>query len=145
MNILELQRNANMIDIKGLFRDVLLDVDTQNMIVELQKEQLLQGKGSTGNDIEPQYRSASYSAMKQRMNNSPVYRTPDLKLTGAFYRAIRFDSGKMNLTSSDAKTASLKEKYGEGILGLNEDSLEKLRPDYIQKVIERFVAQINGR
>ena len=144
MNLFELQRNANAIDIKGLFRDVLLDVSTQNMIVELQKEQLLQGKDSTGNDIEPQYRNAYYSAMKQGMNSLPVYRTPDLKLTGAFYRAIYFDTGKMNLTSSDSKTASLKEKYGEGILGLNEDSLEKLRPDYIQKVEGRFVAQLIG-
>ena len=47
------------------FRDILEGIvknaiyDTQDVIVELQKEQLLHGKDSSGEDIAPSYRNDS--------------------------------------------------------------------------------------
>ena len=144
VNLFELQRNVHAIDLKDIGRTVLLGSESQNIIVELQKEQLMQGKDATGENIAPSYYSNAYADMKQGKNSRPDWATPDLKQTGDFHRGIYFNTDTMNLASSDAKTPSLIEKYGEHTLGLNEDSLENYRPYFNQKTIEEFVAQLNG-
>ena len=145
MNIFELQRNIHLIDLKDIGKDVLLGNESRALIVELQKKQLLQGKDSDGEDIKPLYRSGSYSAVKQRMNSLPSYGTPDLKLTGSFHRSIYFDANTISLKSSDAKTPSLMEKYGEQTLGLNEDSIEEYRPYFDYRLTEEFIMRLEGR
>jgi hypothetical protein len=99
------------------------------------------GKDKSGEDIAPSYRNDAYAAMKQGMNSLPQYGTPDLKLTGAFHRAIYFDTDKMQPTSDDPKTPSLEEKYND-IFGLNEEYLQKLRPHFKEKYIEEIEYQL---
>ena len=117
-------------------RAVMNDGAIQERIVELNREQMMRGKNKSGENIMPSYRSSAYAAYKQGKNAMPEFGVPDLKNTGAFHRGIYFDSGKMTPTSNDPKTASLEEKYGEGIFGLNKDSLTELVPDFRCKMKE---------
>ena len=141
-----LQRIISEGGAEGIGRIVLYGSEIQDKIVSLQKEQLLSGKDSTGEDIAPSYRSVAYADFKQGMNSRPEYRTPDLKLTGAFYSGIYFNTDLMNPTSSDPKTPSLEEKYGNSgknpVLGLNNESLKDLHPVFNEKFGNEFLAQL---
>ena len=68
-----------------------------------------------------QYQSEIYAEMKHSMNPLPGFGVPDLKLTGAFYRATSVSVGSQTLKidSSDSKSTELQAKYGKEIFGLN--------------------------
>jgi hypothetical protein len=68
-----------------------------------------------------QYQNEVYAEMKHSMNPLPGFGVPDLRLTGAFYRATSVTvSGQSVITnSSDSKSAELQAKYGKEIFGLN--------------------------
>lgn len=102
-------------------------------IEDLQTDQLEQGLDGDGNQITPRYRSDTYARVKQFMNSKPPFGVPDLKLTGSFHRKIdaRISGQKVIITSSDQKTADLLAKYGEAILYLNEQSLDRLKEELL--------------
>lgn len=88
-----------------------------------QKEQLKAGKTKTGDKIVNKegkgYRSKSYALRKHAINPLPGLGTPDLKLTGEFYRQIDVEAGAnvFDIISKDEKGPMLENKY-PGIFGL---------------------------
>ena len=142
-NIYQLYENVREMDVVDIAKIVIMG--SHERIVALQKEQLKHGKDATGDDIAPSYKSGVYADYKQSMNSLPEWGTPDLCLEGNFYRGIYFNDDMMNLTSDDPKTPSLKEKYGEGILGLNTEYLKKYGPYFKEKYKEEFNAQLIGK
>ena len=143
MNIFELRDRIREINPVGIAETIVYG--SQDMIVELNREQMERGKDATGDDIAPTYRSDAYAELKQRMNSQPEFGTPDLQLTGDFYREMYFDTGAMNPYGSNPKTASLVKKYGKWIFGLNEESLQKYRPYFNRKFKEEVEnIMVNG-
>lgn len=107
-------------------------------IVDMQRTQLLMGKGSDGQDLHPFYsedlkpkgyfrsrRSAeNYRAWKQDLSYpKSVKRNPDapnLYITGVFHNDlnVRFDADSVTIVPDTAYAANIMAKYGFGIFGL---------------------------
>lgn len=111
----------------AVFNGVILGIieDQSDVISDYNRNQLKHGRGSDGEPIEPMYGSLFYALEKNRMNPLAGYGTPDLFLTGAFYRGffVSITGKSFSLSSSDRKTGSLLEKYGPNIFGLTNDSI----------------------
>lgn len=118
-----------MLTIKGLQRKVaVFDTDqaidqaftkTTGDLADENRKQLYAGFDKNGKKITPKYRRYKYAAAKYEMNPLPGLGTPDLKVTGAFYRGItvEYESGILHTESTDKKGPMLEQKY-EDIFGL---------------------------
>ncbi len=106
-------------------------------------EQLLRGKTSEGADVAPEYSMFEYSFFKQKLNNSPNFGTPDLRLTGDFHKGFnvrqdQLENGIFEIDSSDYKTSALTDKYGESIFGLNTENTNS----FLDVVIDKFAQKV---
>lgn len=137
-----------MATIKGLL-DRLEALDTDAICVETvqesapamtdkQREQLYSGETAQGTEIKPPYRP--YTVAVKQLKGQPTDRVT-LRDTGAFYQGVyvRVDANTINTGSTDGKEAKLREKYGEGIFGLNdkfgfEVVQETMRPIFKGKI-----------
>ena len=144
MNIFQFRRNLREVrdNLEETIQTVIASPESQDLIVELQKEQLLQGENIYGDKIMPDYANKYYAQRKHNMNKFAGYGTPDLKLTGDFHRAIYFNVDKMLPTSDDPKLQWLGKRY-EDIFGLNEECLQIYRPEFKQKFIGKIKAQLS--
>lgn len=135
---------------KKRFQAVSLDKQVQETVEEtkdsiqlLQKDQLLRGLNSKGEKI-GRYRSNKYARVKNEMNPLPGLGIPDLKVTGSFHTKISTtvtpDTFKSD--SSDSKAPNLKEKYGNDIFGLTDESkseyIQELKPVFVKKMKENL-------
>lgn len=113
--------------------------ETKDEIIERQKEQLRYGLNSKGEKI-GKYKNPAYARKKSSMNPLAGFGNVDLKLTGAFVGGIKVDVGNEVFTteSLDSKAEGLEAKYGNDILGLDEDHkkgyVKNLRPVFLKKV-----------
>ena len=103
--------------------------ERENQIADLNTAQLEKGEDSEGNDLGV-YKVFSY---KNR------FRPVDLRDTGAFHNSINPDVKKDQfiMSATDEKTDMLQDKYGDEILGLNDDSkqyvIDDIRDDLINE------------
>ena len=113
-----------------------------NEIVDLQRTQLLMGKGSDGQDIHPFYSedlkpqgyfkssatAANYRGWKQQLSYPKnVQRNPDapnLYITGVFHNDLNvsFGADAVAIVPDTAYAAKIMAKYGVNIFGLSWDS-----------------------
>jgi len=142
MTIFKLYENLKRISIVGIVHDIVLS--DSDLIVDLQKDQMLSGKDATGKSIAPSYFSDAYAEMKKKMNNRIEMGTPDLRLTGDFYRGFYLDTDRLIVTSDDPKTPSLIKKYGKHIFGLNENTIRRYRQIFNPNFYAEFMAQLAG-
>lgn len=129
----------NRLDLRGIGA---FAVDrTKDKIAEANRAQMMAGKGS----VRPigRYRNAVYARYKNAANPQPGLGNVDLRLTGAFHKAIFVAVGgdSYEIDSSDGKTDDLVNRYGAQIFGLapgpkTEYVEEHLTPAF-QQVIER--------
>jgi len=131
-------RNLNL-------RDILIASiqETAADYAVLNTNQLYEGVDGTGQKIAPQYASEGYADMKSKMNSAPGYGTPDLHLTGAFYRGYQLVvEGDELIKDSNVEYADeLFEKYGNHIGQLDAENHEQyvdntLAPVFYDKVRE---------
>lgn len=137
MTITGLRQRLQSLDIEKVASNSL--DETKDAFVELNKEQMFEGKNKQGDPI-GMYQSKQYSAYKNALNPKPGYGVPDLKLTGAFYRGIKMDVSGVRFTvvSTDSKSSALENKYGD-IFGLStpfksEFIDRSLQPEFIKEV-----------
>ena len=136
-NCRQLQRDMTQ---GTIIREVLEPHDKE--IVDLQRTQLLMGKGSNGEDIHPFYtedlkpqgyfrtvKSAeNYRAWKQTINYPKnVQRNPNapnLYITGVFHDDLNVSFGydSLQIIPDTAYAANIMRKYGMHIFGLNGQS-----------------------
>jgi len=111
---------------------------TENHLVEWQKDQLYTGKKKTGGRITPGYRPLTKKIKKAK--GQPIDRVT-LKDTGSFYEGIVVDVGATTyrLYSTDSKSTDLTAKYGEAIWGLNKVSRQGYVEQNLQPVVIRNV------
>jgi hypothetical protein len=86
-------------------------------LMDFQRDQLLHGKDSKGETLQP-YQSTMYAAEKNARNPLPGKWNPDLKDTGSFHNQMfatpKFKGDKttdVKVSSKDSKTHSLVKKY----------------------------------
>ena len=103
----------------------------RDFIEELNREQLRSGERSDGSMMPP------YSPRSKSKNAPGPIQLFD---TGLFYSGIEtaVDGDGIELIGTDSKTRKLKGKYGEMILGLNDESLIILKKEMIPLIILRL-------
>lgn len=101
--------------------------ERENQIADLNTSQLEKGTDSEGNDLGV-YKIFSY---KNR------FRPVDLRDTGAFHNSINPDVKKdqFQMIATDEKTDMLQDKYGDAILGLNDESKQYIIDDIREELI----------
>lgn len=134
MNIFELQRRAKAIDIEVL-KEIAIEMNS-DMVVELQKDQLMVSETSKGQPIEPKY-SEEYAIKKG-------YESPDLFVTGEWQSEIKalVESGEVDIVSFDEKSKWLVPRY-ENLLGLNPDSKDRFRPVVTDTLVNLYKDELN--
>lgn len=110
---------------------------TKDEMVKFNQDDLSVSLLSTSTPITPRYKSGAYAKNKFALNPSAGLGSPDLKLTGSFYRGIYVTvdlaSYSFTLNSTDSKSTQLELRYTPKIFGLTYDSksiyaLQTLRP-----------------
>lgn len=141
VNLLKAVENLNV-------REIALDSmgQTSQQFLKHQKDQLYAGFDSKGKRLH-RYASSIYAEMKQRMNSTPGYGNPDLKLTGDFYRSFRadLDNEGLRISAWDEKAPMLEDKYGNDIYTLGEDAIKgyvgDLQPVFTGDIVDALNAK----
>lgn len=112
----------------------------KSLIEELNTENQLfqQGRSGQGLAIVPAYRPMTVRIKKAK--GQPFNRVT-LRDTGDFHRSIQAvwrRAGEIEIQAGDSKANDLKDKYGDDILGLNDDSLTRLRDKLRPILIENL-------
>lgn len=145
MNAIEKVMNK-LIRLPGTMDDILADVLLRNRseVEEIQAEQQRLGQDAEGTFI-GDLRSPAYARNKKARGGIAPFGKVDLRNTGAFQRGInmRIANKAVFLDSNEQKSPDLKEKYGEEIFGLNDESIQKMKERFLvrdlQFEIKRFI------
>ncbi len=114
-------------------------IENQEEILDLNVAQLEVGKDALG-ELLDDYASDAYAQFKQALGSKSPLGTPDLILEGDFTEGfvLKVDGADFFITSTDEKKDRLRDKYGEDIFGLSEESLEIIRPAILESFLIRF-------
>jgi hypothetical protein len=141
--VMNLLRRVSQFETREVWRSIFSETEFQQFVLDLIRIHQLFEKGidETGDVI------GYYSWTTENMYNpEKVEGTPyTLKDTGAFYRSMEATLGDLELTidadplktDKTGKRTNLFEKYGEGIIGLADESKEKLREEVLEKCYEQ--------
>lgn len=106
-------------------------------VIELNQTQMLQGKTKKNEGI-GSYRQPEYADFKFSLSSEAGKGNVDLRLTGAFYKAMamKITGENIDIKSADKKAVALQSKYGTDIFGLTKDNWqiwldEVFMPDYM--------------
>ncbi len=126
-------------NVDRLFRQAI--VEHREQILDLNVAQLAEGKDALGNLLD-EYASDEYAQFKIAIGSQAPLGIPNLLLEGDFTEGfvLKIDGADYFITSTDEKKDRLRDKYGEDIFGLLEESLEILRPD----ILESFLIKIRN-
>jgi len=130
--LLKISKRIAALNINQLLRECWEDTMVQDFIIEElnQGNQLRFGKKSTGEDV-GEYRSDSYARLKKSLGSKAPFGVVDLLAEGDFYRTFKVipnNSGfEITADTSLYPPTDFSVKYGEDILGLSADSIEKLQ------------------
>lgn len=106
--------------------------DNQAQAVDLNLEQLFQGKDSSGKEITPEY--TPFTKMIKRAKGQPSDRVT-LKDEGDFYQSWKLlaDKFPVMFDASDLKAPKLFEKYGDDTKGLDQKNktvfVQEIKPE----------------
>lgn len=137
--VMNLLMAVSQIKSSDVWRSIFSETEFQQFVLDLIRIHQLfeQGVDETGDVI------GYYSwATENLYNPEKVAGTPyTLKDTGEFYRSMEVTLGDLELTinadpmktDKTGQRTNLFEKYGEGIIGLTEESKEQLRKEVLEK------------
>lgn len=128
--------------VRDLTADIILADDT---IIQRKKDEFKAGVNPDGSDI-GEYKSESYRLFKIERN--PFGRGKvDLKLTGAVesgLEVVYVGDGKYLFKSSDAKWASLVEKYGDQIQLIKKSEFERYQRTVYAPQLNKAMRRLAG-
>jgi hypothetical protein len=137
MDALELLEVIEQLDVTKVATEAF--AESTDDYVRLNREQMMEGKTITGDDISPSYfedpffktpeAAKKYSDWKDKITPNPKRKkgVPNLYITGPFHQSLQMEVEKDEyLLSSDYKDAeSILSKFDD-VLGLNDEKREKL-------------------
>lgn len=142
---------ADILDeLEGLNLEEIVEYSLQEVSAEYVRknlDQLYEGMGSDGQKIVPQYRRQKYARAKNEMNPTPGFGTPDLFLTGEFYRQTeaKIEGGDLVEESSVEYAKKLEEQYGDDqIWGLDEENHDEFVNEDLQPLIIEKIMELTG-
>lgn len=109
----------------------------QDEIVELNRDQLWDGKDALGNDITPSYlddpyfktkeAAAAYMRWKQKITPNPDRKpeTPNMYINGSFYKSLKLDPGTEDFSiKTDSPLGRKIDQKFDNLEGLTDDSIQ---------------------
>ncbi len=109
--------------------------------VQTQEQLFNRGEDAKGSKIRPKYASRTVSVKLRK--RQPTDRVT-LKDTGDFYQSIQItaEADKLVIETSIEHAKYLVDKYGEDILGIQEQELEDFLEKYIEPELEKAIFKI---
>jgi len=106
------------------------------------RDQLRVGIAGDGNQI-GEYFSPEYISFKESIGSITVPNV-DLLVTGAFYESIHglFEDGELWFEASDPKAVKLVDQYGEEILELTLENVDKVASTKISPALEKLILKL---
>lgn len=120
-------------------------ITTDPEIIQEKVDEFRAGELPDGSPI-GQYRNENYRLFKIQ-KNPLAGGNVDLILTGAFTERLfpeRLSKNRYKFNSTDSKTADLKAKYGENIMGLNEKTFLDIQKTKYAPLLIRRIKQITN-
>jgi hypothetical protein len=154
MTIGRLISNLDKIDLEKVVQEVV--TETKDEILHAQREQLLEGKLSTGQDITPSYledpyfksreSAQRYSDWKDKITPNPKRKkgVPNLFIVGTFHNSISVDVTTNSVVfDASFKKPDIIRKFSENIFGLNPEkagqySQEHLAPEATRRIRKKI-------
>lgn len=133
--VTEMLNRITTLDIRQIVKTTL--GENRQLMLALNRGQLMQGKRSDGSDITPEYKHTT-RLKKTKQGADPD--TVSLYHTGDFQRQMYLDirNDTLEIDTLDPKSHLIKAKYGEKIFGIGNDSREQ----YIENVLPEFKNKI---
>lgn len=125
-------------------RNILAIIDrNKNTALDLNTNQLLEGKDSKNQDVKPPYKNPKYAELKRFLNPKGVV---DLRLTGQFHDSFFINDDKFPVTfgAGDEKTGELVAKYGVDIFGLSVDNKSEFNQQIREEIQDYYKRQVYG-
>ena len=135
MGIPDFIENFLSIDIEKIVHDAVFENESE--LVDALQDQLQTGRDQTG-DFIGEYKDEDYAKMKFSMNPRAGFNKVDLKLEGDSYSGMHLEeAGKdFQIRSTDSKSESLEQRYGEWIYGLTDENLGKVSQEDVLPVLQ---------
>jgi hypothetical protein len=140
-----MKRRLQGLDVQAAAESSMME--TAQDFIDLNTQQMYEGKDSQDEQIQPTYKRPRYARVKNQMNPTPGYGVPDLKLSGDFYKGYTLKvDGDQVIEDSDVDYAKyLTERYGVKIWGLNDSNLSAYRTGPFWSVLKQKVqSQLYG-
>lgn len=145
MFLSDLQRNV--VNLRNNYQNIILNIvmEFETEIVDLNREQLLQGKTNQNKNITPKYQSDIYAKAKVSMGSKAPFRTPNLYLFGDWQSGLHFvrKNDYIQIESSDEKDVSLRNKYAN-ILGLTSENWKYIIQEMTPKIVNRIENELTA-
>lgn len=142
--LINLAKKASKLDIHQLINQVLADFDIQKYIIELnQDNQLLEGKNSLGNVFGTYKNTYISKGGEYKVAGEPI----NLYDTGDFFESfqIRLGEKEFYIDANYYKgNYSLVYEYGEEIIGLTQESKEKLSEILYERIVLEIKAYLQN-
>ena len=118
-------------------------VENQEEILDLNIAQLDAGQDALGNLL-MEYASEEYAQFKKALGSKAPFGIPDLKLEGDFREGfvLLVEGNEFRIDSTDEKAFDLSNKYGQDIFGLQEKSLQIIRPELLRVWVNQFLKDV---
>jgi hypothetical protein len=129
----EVSKLYQQIDMMQTAKDLVKSNEAS--ILDVNRNQLRAGNDSDGKYIRPEYYKEEYAIYKTRyMGSMAPFRTPDLLLTGKFYRSFKFDGDFRVISTGVPYASELESKYGANIYGFDDRNLTAVRAMYMEEI-----------
>lgn len=148
---MSIDRVMGLIDtLKGVNNNILREIgqaikDERGYILDLNTESQLfeKGIGSDGIELASFQPYSDFTITVKQFKGQPTNRVT-LRDEGDFHESffIEFRDTEFEIKASDEKTESLKDKYGDEILGLTKESLEDITQEIIKPRLEAYFKNI---
>lgn len=156
MTILELYNRVSQLDTDKIITESV--DETKDVILASNKEQLLEGKLSTGADISPTYQedpffktpeaAQRYSDWKDKITPNPNRKpgVPNLFINGFFHNSIKIElqGDAITYSSNVALGGKIQSKYGDNIYGLNANFKSQYLDNYLSPLIRQQIESFTG-
>ena len=125
-------------------------------LADLNRKQLMQGKGRDGKPLAPKYSedpwfktpqaAANYAGWKHKLYPQTPYDVPNLIITGVYHASISVQASTDSLTydASASFAGAIAGKYNNNALGLNEDSKHTAVAQIVMEPLLNYVAANTG-
>lgn len=128
MGLERIYNNLKAIDVVEIMVETLEELD--KFMSDLNREQLIQGKLSTGDDITPDYTETTVF-LKEKFGTGLGKITDNVTLygKGPFHKSIFTEvfPDEIIWDATDGKLDELESKYSKDILGLTNENIKKLK------------------